>query len=104
MTETLELSAGSMAENAAEAASLMKALAHEGRLMILCHLAAEQELSVSALEDRLGKRQAAVSQLLSRLRDDQLVQARREGKTVFYSLTEGPAKQVLGTLHDIYCA
>ncbi len=104
MTETLELSPRGMAENATDAAALMKALAHEGRLMILCHLASEAELSVGALEDLLDKRQAAVSQLLSRLRDDRLVVARREGKTVYYSLADGPAKQILGTLHDIYCA
>ncbi len=103
MTDTLEMSVAEMADNASEAAALMKALAHEGRLMILCHLASEPELSVSALEALLGKRQAAVSQLLSRLREDGLVKSRREGKTVYYSLAEGPTAHILGTLHDIYC-
>ncbi|KUP91085.1 biofilm growth-associated repressor [Tritonibacter horizontis] len=92
-----------MADNASKAAALMKALAHEGRLMILCHLASEPELSVSALETLLNKRQAAVSQLLSRLREDRLVNARRDGKTVYYSLADGPTTHILGTLHDIYC-
>jgi ArsR family transcriptional regulator len=103
MTETLDMPAPDMADRASDAATLLKALAHEGRLMILCYLAGEQELSVGALEDRLGKRQAAVSQLLSRLREDRLVVARREGKTVYYSLADGPATSILDTLQDIYC-
>ena len=103
MTDTLDLPAAAMAENASEAAALLKALAHEGRLMILCHLAGQGELSVSALETLLDKRQAAVSQLLSRLREDHLVVARREGKTVYYSLADGPATDILHTLHGIYC-
>ena len=77
MTDTLDMPVNSMADNASEAAALLKALAHEGRLMILCYLAGEKELSVGALEELLDKRQAAVSQLLSRLREDRLVVARR---------------------------
>ncbi|MDF9301380.1 ArsR/SmtB family transcription factor [Tritonibacter mobilis] len=104
MTVTLDRPANSMMDNASDAAALLKALAHEGRLMILCYLAAEGELSVGALEELLGKRQAAVSQLLSRLREDRLVIARRDGKTVYYSLADGPATEVLETLHNIYCS
>ncbi|GAB5431532.1 ArsR/SmtB family transcription factor [Ruegeria sp. TM1040] len=104
MTVTLDRPANSMMGNASDAAALLKALAHEGRLMILCYLAAEGELSVGALEELLGKRQAAVSQLLSRLREDRLVIARRDGKTVYYSLADGPATEVLETLHNIYCS
>ncbi|WP_255731342.1 metalloregulator ArsR/SmtB family transcription factor [Phaeobacter sp. B1627] len=104
MIDTREMSMKDMEENAAAACALLKALAHEGRLMILCHLASETELSVGALESRLNKRQAAVSQLLSRLREDGMVATRRDGKTVYYSLAPGPAAQILHTLHGIYCA
>ena len=58
-----------MAENAATAAAYLKTLAHEGRLMILCHLG-DGEKSVGELEELLNMRQAAVSQMLARLRDD----------------------------------
>ncbi|PRZ50124.1 ArsR family transcriptional regulator [Tritonibacter scottomollicae] len=103
MTDTLDMPVASMADNASEASALLKALAHEGRLMILCYLAGEKELSVGALEELLDKRQAAVSQLLSRLREDRLVVARRSGKTVYYSLADGPATKILESLHEIYC-
>ncbi len=86
--------AGSLAGRATEAAGFLKALGHEGRLMILCHLAAG-ERSVTALEGLLGSRQAAVSQQLARLRLEGLVATRREGKTVFYFI-HGP--RVLGVV------
>lgn len=101
-SEQQMVSAQDMAEKAVMAAGLLKALSHEGRLMILCHLA-EGELCVSDLEKRLEKRQATVSQLLARLREDGLVRTRRDGKTVYYTLEEGPAKSVLGVLHAHFC-
>ena len=74
-----------MVGNATRAANLLKALAHESRLMILCILA-EGEKSVSELEDILNLRQPTVSQQLARLRADGLVSTRRDGKTIYYSL------------------
>lgn len=65
----------------------LKALAHEGRLSILCNLVAGEK-SVGELEQLLGSRQAAVSQQLARLRHESLVKARREGKTIFYSIDD----------------
>ncbi len=91
-----------MAARAAEAAAFLKTLAHEGRLMILCHLATG-ERSVGELEDLLNMRQAAVSQLLARLREDGVVSARRSGRTVFYQLANETTTQVIGMLHKIYC-
>ena len=70
-----------MASNAQHAAAFLKTLAHEGRLMILCHLGSGEK-SVGELEDLLGIRQAAVSQMLARLREEGLVVTRREGKTI----------------------
>lgn len=91
-----------MSERAATAAAFLKALAHEGRLMILCHLI-EGERSVGELEDLLGLRQAAVSQMLARLRDEGMVHTRRAGKTVYYSLKDQNAAQILELLHEMFC-
>ena len=67
-----------MAQSAEQAAAYLKTLAHEGRLMILCHLGAGEK-SVGELESLLNIRQAAVSQMLARLRDENLVKTRRDG-------------------------
>ncbi len=91
-----------MAARANEAAAYLKTLAHEGRLMILCHLATGEK-SVSELEALLGLRQAAVSQMLARLREEGQVGARREGKTVYYRLEDETTAQVIGFLHSVFC-
>lgn len=70
-----------------EAANVFKALGHEGRFLILCHLA-QGPKSVGELEGMLDARQSAVSQQLARLRIEGLVTARRDGKTIFYSLKD----------------
>jgi ArsR family transcriptional regulator len=94
--------AQNMATNAANATAFLKTLAHEGRLMILCHLGSGEK-SVGELEILLGIRQAAVSQLLSRLRDETLVKTRRDGKTVYYSLNDPNTERMIALLHDIFC-
>jgi len=91
-----------MKESAARAAAFLKTLAHEGRLMILCHLG-DGEKSVGELEKLLQIRQAAVSQMLARLRQERLVSTRRDGKTIYYSLQDGNAAQVIGLLYDLFC-
>lgn len=90
-----------MADCAKEASGLLRALAHEARLMILCMLV-EGEKSVSELEGLLEMRQPTVSQQLARLRADQLVTTRRDGKTIFYSLASQEAEKVIAVLHDLY--
>lgn len=95
-------SMGEMAGRASEATAYLKTLAHEGRLMILCHLCGGEK-SVGALENLLDIRQAAVSQMLARLREDGLVTARREGKTIYYALADGRTEQVIGLLHALFC-
>ena len=92
-----------MAENARSAAAYLKTLAHEGRLMILCHLGAGEK-SVGELEQLLEMRQAAVSQMLARLREEELVTTRREGKTIYYSLANEDTSRVIGLLYEIFCA
>lgn len=91
-----------MAARAAEATALLKALAHEGRMMILCHLVAGEK-SVGELETLLGQRQATVSQQLARLREDGLVRCRPEGKARLYALADDRVVEVVGALHRVFC-
>ena len=92
-----------MAETAGQAAAYLKTMAHAGRLMILCHLC-ESERSVGELESLLDMRQAAVSQLLARLREDGLVATRREGKTIYYRLDCDDTSALIGLLYQKFCA
>lgn len=96
------LSVEEMGSRASEAAALLKALSHEGRLMILCHLSSGEK-SVSELEMLLDARQAAVSQQLARLRSEGLVTARRDGKTIFYSIRDPKAGAIIDTVYHLYC-
>ena len=91
-----------MMKNAERASNFLKALSHEGRLMILCHLASGEK-SVTELEDLLSARQAAVSQQLTRLRLEGLVKPRREGKAIFYSLTDERPRQMIELVYDLFC-
>lgn len=92
-----------MKANAARAARLMRALSNEHRLLILCYLQ-DRELSVSELNQCLSLSQSALSQHLAILRNDGLVQTRRESQTIFYSLHGDQAQRVIQTLHELYCA
>ena len=92
-----------MMDNARRATDFLKALAHEGRLMILCHLASG-ERSVTELEQLLSQRQAAVSQQLARLRLEGLVESRRDGKTIYYRLADGRAEKMIGIVYEMFCA
>ena len=91
-----------MMENATIATNYLKAISHEGRLMILCHLAAGEK-SVTELETLLSARQAAVSQQLGRLRLEGLVRPRREGKTIYYSLTDDKSRRIIGLVYELFC-
>ncbi|MCC5988977.1 MAG: winged helix-turn-helix transcriptional regulator [Pararhodobacter sp.] len=92
-----------MIEQAQHAAAFLKALAHEGRLMILCFLSSGEK-TVTELEQLLGSRQAAVSQQLARLRLEGLVQCRREGKAMYYSLGDPRAARLIALVYDMFCA
>jgi DNA-binding transcriptional ArsR family regulator len=87
---------------AAEAAALLRRLGNDQRLLILCHLA-EGELSVGALLQRLELSQSALSQHLAKLREGNLVETRREGQVIHYSLSDGPVRSLMATLHALYC-
>jgi len=91
-----------MMDSAMTASRFLKAISHEGRLMILCYLASGEK-SVTDLETLLSSRQAAVSQQLARLRSEGLVSARREGKVIFYRLADKRATRILDVVYDIFC-
>ena len=91
-----------MVKNAQRASNFLKAISHEGRLMILCHLASGEK-SVTELEDLLSARQAAVSQQLTRLRLEGLVTPRREGKAIYYSLADDRPRQIMEVVYDLFC-
>jgi DNA-binding transcriptional ArsR family regulator len=101
-TEMSQADRDRMAENAARASNFLKAISHEGRLMILCHLSAGEK-SVTELEELLSARQAAVSQQLSRLRLEGLVTPRREGKTIYYRLADDRPQKIMEVVYDMFC-
>lgn len=88
---------------AQEAAGLLKVMANECRLLVLCHLSASGELSVGQLADRVGLGQSALSQHLARLREEQLVATRKDAQTVYYRLCNPKAERLLGLLHELFC-
>lgn len=89
-------------DNAAHAARLLRALSNENRLMLLC-LLFEGERSVSELNESLPLSQSALSQHLAVLREEGLVNTRREAQNIYYGLASRPAQAVIETLHSIYC-
>ena len=88
---------------ARDASDFLKAMAHESRLLLLC-LLAEGERSVTELESILSLRQPNVSQHLTRLRLDGLVETRRDGKSIYYRLASDDVRQMIGTIYEIFCA
>ncbi|MDH3491744.1 MAG: metalloregulator ArsR/SmtB family transcription factor [Gammaproteobacteria bacterium] len=87
---------------AAHAVELLKAMANEWRLMILCQLS-EGEKTVSELQEILGLSQSALSQHLAVLRRERIVRSRKEAQSVSYSLSGDDATKVMQTLHEVFC-
>lgn len=98
----IDLSPEAFAAKAGEAAALLKALAHEARLLVLCQLL-DGEHSAGALQEASGLSQSALSQHLARLREEGLVATRREAQTIYYRLDDPNVARVLDTLAAIYC-
>lgn len=96
------LNPAEMVRSAENASNFLKALSHEGRLMILCHLSSGEK-SVTELEQLLASRQAAVSQQLARLRVEGLVDCRRDGKAMYYSLSDGRARKMIDLVYEMFC-
>lgn len=93
---------GELHDMAAHAVSLLKAMANEWRLMVLCELA-EGEKTVSELQAVLGLSQSALSQHLAVLRREKIVSARKHAQSVSYSLAGDEAPRVMNTLHEVFC-
>lgn len=91
-----------MQENSPQAVTLLKAMANERRLIILCYLL-EGEISVGILSEKLGLSQSALSQHLAWLRRDELVATRKEAQTVYYSLKSLEVREMISMLYQLYC-
>ncbi len=102
LTKISERDIEMMIANAQQASEFLKALSHEARLVILC-LLVEGEKSVTEIEQMLSLRQPAVSQQLARLRMDNLVETRRDGKNIYYSLARPEVREIIGALHAAFC-
>lgn len=96
------MQAAVLQQNASRASALLKPMANEWRLQILCHLA-ESEKSAGQLEQLLDLNQSALSQHLGVLRRGQLVAKRRSARSVIYSLASNEAKVLIATLYGLYC-
>ena len=88
--------------SAAQACALLRALANEDRLLILCQLA-QGEKNVGELEQSLGIRQPTLSQQLTVLREEKLVNTERKGKYIYYHLASQAAFEIMQTLYHLYC-
>ena len=100
---TRKLDFPTMQRHASEAVSLLKGLANESRLMIMCVLS-EGEFSVGELNRRIQLSQSALSQHLGILREQGLVRTRLESQTIYYRLTDTPALAIIRQLHSVYCS
>ena len=103
MQQNGEIDLQQMAESADRASRLMKTLGHKDRLMILCQLA-EGEKAVGQIADLLEISQSPLSQHLSRLRKEGLVDTRREAQTIYYSLKSGEASRIVELLYELFCS
>ena len=93
----------SLQRNAGAAAAMLSALANERRLMILCLLIAEEELTAGKLAAEVGLSQSACSQHLAKMREEALVACRREAQSVHYRIADPNVKRLIATLKSIYC-
>jgi DNA-binding transcriptional ArsR family regulator len=96
------MDADALRENARKASDFLKALSHEARLVILC-LLLDGEKTVAELGDALKLRQSSVSQQLARLRAENLVEGRRNGKSVHYSVARPEVVEVISALYRAFC-
>lgn len=95
--------AGGMEVRANEAAAMLRLLANERRLLLLCILIAEGEAHVGRLAERVGLSQPALSQHLAKLREDGLVATRRTGTTIHYRIADPRVARIIAVLHDVFC-
>lgn len=102
MTQSNAINIEHMRNAAAHASQLLKSMAHEDRLLLLCQLS-QKELCVSELEQSLDMKQPSLSQQLGILRRQNLVHNRKEGKHVYYRIADEKALNILQSLYQIFC-
>ncbi len=90
--------------NAAKVAQVLRALANERRLMILCKLVEWGEAKAGALAEAVGLSQSALSQHLARMREEGIVDYRRDGQTLWYHVSEPSIEILLAQLQRLYCS
>lgn len=100
---TFDMNPQDLVDNSERASKLLRLMANEKRLMILCNLVG-RELSVNEIQEATNLGQSTVSQQLAVLRAEKLVTSRREAQSVYYSLASEDATRLLETLHGIYCS
>jgi DNA-binding transcriptional ArsR family regulator len=100
--ETLSFNLQEMQTAASQACRLMKVLANQDRLIILCQLT-KREMCVGEIKDLTGIQQPTLSQQLTVLREESLVKIRREGKNIFYQINDPKALVLMGVLYELFC-
>ena len=90
-------------KKANEVADILRALANERRLMILCQLVEYGEATVGSLVDAVGISQSALSQHLAKMRDEGIVAFRRDAQTIWYRIADARIEQLFATLHRLFC-
>ena len=88
---------------AAQAAALLRAVGNEQRLLVLCLLIEHGEMSVGAVQERVGLGQSALSQHLARMREEGLVTFRREAQTLYYRIADPNVARLIALLKKLYC-
>ncbi|MBY6346381.1 transcriptional regulator [Providencia rettgeri] len=90
-------------ESAEQAAALLQAVGNPKRLVILCLLIQQGEMSVGALNEMVALSPSALSQHLARMRQEGLVSYRREAQTLYYRIEDPNVAKLIGTLKEIFC-
>ena len=97
------IDARALEARAGDVAAILAALANDRRLLILCTLVEEEEVTVGALADKIGLSQSALSQHLARMRQEGIVAFRRDAQTLWYRIADPRIERLLATLHRLYC-
>ena len=90
-------------QQARQAATLLRMLCNESRLLVLCHIVGAGEMSVGALAELVGLSQPALSQHLAKMREEGLLATRREAQSVYYRLADEKATRLLRLMRQLYC-
>jgi ArsR family transcriptional regulator len=99
----VELDLETFEQKATEVADILRALANERRLMILCKLVEWGEANVTSLTEAVGLSQSALSQHLAKMRDEGIVATRRESQTIWYRIADPRIEQLFAALYELYC-